>query len=298
MIRLFFILVMVQFQFFFIHGQATGTDNKAEIPSDIDIDVGNLIKEKEKEESTPEPPKKLGIPPVIEPFRRKEPKSVGDSLVIDDFERVVQWKPYFPRDYGFLTLKHTQLKKNLLEEMSKENSNQKGVLGIKISYFMKGFFKAYLRPPSPIEIPGISQEFSIWIRTLKNGKHKIYVSFEDSLGRKYKSYFRTYNTKISSSYRDEDNKYLKTSGLVESNFEWRRYTAKIKQSNWKNELAQKGYIKGVAPVQRENQGITFKALVLESNIESSYGTYYIYLDQFMVKSKIEKEKEDGIASDW
>lgn len=308
-IRYLFVFLITQFYFFY--GQVGATDNKGEIPSNVNIDATEKLREVQEQErnqkkrSQKNSPsslplsKKIKSLPSISPLQEPEPKVLGDSLIIDDFESTIQWMPYISRDYGVMSLKNFQMKKNLIEEMAKENNEEKGVLGIKVTYFRKGFYNAYLRPPSEIVIPGITQQFSIWVRTLKDNKHKLYVLFEDSRGREYRVYFRTYNQKISRSYRDENNKYLATSGLKQSEFEWRKYTANVKQSNWKAEVANYGYFKGLAPVQMEKKGITFKGLVLESNIESSYGTYYIYFDQFTVKTKKKNmEEEDGIASDW
>lgn len=213
----------------------------------------------------------------------------GDALervTLDDFEDSEDWRAKSTNPVGETkTLKLIQrgIIKDVFDEKSMPDSkNDKGeytpatpeqaekigknhVLGVKTSFYNRGFDRVEVSPPQEFIIRGKARQISVWVLGRKY-RHTLYAKFRDFKG-------NTHNIRL---------------GRLDF-FGWRKLTAPIP-----------GFIPQSARYSLLDKNIRFVSLFVSSDVHEVGGDFYFYVDDLEVRTDRQESIYPGfeIKDNW
>lgn len=221
----------------------------------------------------------------VEDESAESKKGTGEQslykITVDTFEKAGEWRASMPIEYGIINIKEIagaplELANKKAEKVQvppkygsngasaktyfeEETDEHKQVLGIKISYMLRGFSWAKIEPPFPVKLEGLVKGFEIWVCG-RNKKHKLNVLVKDFYG---------------------EEKLLELGSL---NFiGWKKMTVQIPYT-----ISQEDFRYST------NRGLSFEGFIINFNPEETSGRYYIYFDNISVElSRFLEENRDS-----
>jgi len=185
------------------------------------------------------------------------------SVTVSDCEDASFWRTQMMMDQGIMTLrdlpgnpkeKETVDQKRLAEERALRGDDKwlgENVLAAKVIFFRRGLNSFYIESAKPIPIPGTTKIITLWV-VGRNYNHVLKVVLADFFG----------------------NRVELTVG-------------KLNFSGWKRMSV------AVPPVINQadfhystREGLKFIGLKVETEMEESYGTYYIYFDDIAAETDL------------
>lgn len=214
------------------------------------------------------------------------------KLLVDAFERPEEWRGEMGRDEGYITVKRiyaaaTQIRgggkaigeteshvatppryrtgegryeSRYFEDLNYPPSEAPDIaatggydvrnartLGVKVTFFKRGINTFAVYPPNPVFLEGVARGFEVYVLG-KNAKHRLFILLRDMHGN---------DIKVS---------------LGALNFQgWKRLRVPIP-----SEVRQARYVNGY------KRGLEFRGFYVVSDIDTSYGTFYLYFDNMSV----------------
>ena len=235
-------------------------------------------------------------------------------LLVDDFEKFQSWRGKIAREFGYMKVKRVPLKSipsDLQPAFADNDNERRQVLGVRVTFEQRGKHSFEIYPPHPIDIEGVTQQFSVWVRTKRSIRHKLFAVFKDIRGNVYKKRFliagavkqvNVNGMELNDHLRTDENKKAVYS-------QWRKFTCDITQIDEYTELLYNNKVNDAYPLQKSSfftlssfkkEGLTFMGFEVQCDLEQTIGDYYLYLDQFEVTTLVDNEDDayDGIANDW
>ena len=140
------------------------------------------------------------------------------------------------------------------------------VIGIRTDFYRRGSATVSLRPVRPIAIPGIVKTLSVWV-VGRNFNHRLSIVLEDYFG----------NVNVLPMGR------LNFSG-------WKQLTVAVPPT-----LMQRN------PHYNTETGLRIRGFVIDTAIEETYGTYYVYFDDLRAVTDLfaeESRDPDDMVDNW
>ncbi|MBN1524791.1 MAG: flagellar filament protein FlaA [Spirochaetales bacterium] len=199
-------------------------------------------------------------------------------ITISDLEDAGFWNAQMAMDQGMVVVrnlpgnpkeKEEKDARRIAEERKIRNDDQwlgDYVLGAKITFFRRGANEIYLKTNKPIPMAGTTKIVRMWV-VGRNYNHVLKVVLADFHG----------------------NRIELTVGKL--NFSgWRQMSVAVPPSIIQNDL----HIS-------TKEGLQFLGLKIETDMDESYGTYYIYIDDISTETDLYSLKardEDDMSDGW
>ncbi|TVR68961.1 MAG: flagellar filament protein FlaA [Spirochaetaceae bacterium] len=140
------------------------------------------------------------------------------------------------------------------------------VIGVRTDFYRRGAATVSLRPVRPIAVPGIVKTLSVWV-VGRNFNHRLSIVLEDYFG----------NINVLPMGR------LNFSG-------WKQLTVAVPPT-----LMQRN------PHYNTETGVRIRGFVIDTAIEETYGTYYVYFDDLRAVTDLfgeESRDPDDMVDNW
>ena len=195
------------------------------------------------------------------------------EVSISKFEDAGFWRVAMPLDFGLSSIRRLQggpLDKEPIEDEVTigiaDSEQDKYVLGAKIEYFKRAMSYVQISPARPLAIEGICKTVSVWV-VGRNQKHTLVMLVEDHFGNKAEVVMGTLNF----------------TG-------WKKMTVAIPPS-----IIQQDYHYG------NRIGIKVTGFRIDFNIEDTFGSYYVYMDDLRAVTDLFPEEArdvDDMQDNW
>lgn len=208
-----------------------------------------------------------------------DPEAIGvdaaqqnlQEISVDRFEDPGFWIPSIATDIG--TIMHRRVAGGPADKEPIPAEVAAGiepvddyVIGVRTDFFRRGPATISLRPARPLAVPGIVKTISVWV-VGRNFNHQLSVVLEDYFG----------NVNVLPMGR------LNFSG-------WKQLTAAVPPT-----LMQRN------PHYNTETGIKIRGFVINTAIEETYGTYYVYFDDLRAVTDLfgeETRDPDDMLDNW
>jgi hypothetical protein len=202
------------------------------------------------------------------------------EISVSKFEDAGFWYGMVPGDFGIIQIRSfpggPKEKEPIQEEIDagivevdQDNKIVRGdnnVIGVKVSFYKRGVVDFNIRPVRPIPVPGKTKVISVWVAG-RESKHRLEVVVSDYYG--------------NSAYIDMGR--LDFPG-------WRKLTVAVPQS-----------LKQRDPHYHYLGGITVRGFNVKCDIDETYGSFFIYLDDLRVVTDLFEEEirdTDDMLDAW
>lgn len=193
------------------------------------------------------------------------------EISVSKFEDASFWYGLFPADAGILQLRSfpgSPIDKEVIEDEEQAGITEEdvNVLGAKVSFYNRGVVDFAIKPIRPIPVEGISKTISVWVAG-RNTNHVLEIMLGDHFG----------------------NKAVISLGKL--NFSgWKKLTVAVPPG-----IKQRDYH------YNNKMGITIEGFNIKCDIDETYGTYYLYLDDLRVVTDLFSEDNrdiDDMSDAW
>ncbi len=193
------------------------------------------------------------------------------EVSVDKFEDPGFWNVSMPLDEGLIMergLPGAPANRKPIPEEQKLGINEQDntVLGVKVTFFRRGFERFAITPTHPIPVEGIVKTVSVWV-VGRNTNHILSLIVEDQAGQVAELPFGTLNF----------------TG-------WRQLTVAIPPG-----LVQQDYHYG------DRSGLKIDGFVVDTAPLEAFGTFYIYFDDMTAVTDLfgeEKRSSDDMSDAW
>ena len=193
------------------------------------------------------------------------------EVSVTKFEDVAYWNSTMPLDDGFIQIRRFEgapLAKEVIvgEEENNIQEGDKYVLGAKVNYIKRNMGSFAIFPVKPLPIEGITKTFSVWV-VGRNYNHNLKILIKDYFG------------------RDQELSIGKLNFMG-----WKKLTVAIPPRIIQSEHHFSNL-----------RGIQFMGFRVDSNLQESYGSYYIYFDDLRAVTDMFDEEyrdQDDMADSW
>lgn len=207
------------------------------------------------------------------------PESIGidsaqqnlQEISVDRFEDPGFWIPSIAADKGLIM--HRRIAGGPMDKEPIPAEVEAGiepvddyVIGVRTDFYRRGAATISLRPVRPIAVPGIVKTLSVWV-VGRNFNHRLSIVLEDYFG----------NVNVLPMGR------LNFSG-------WKQLTVAVPPT-----LMQRN------PHYVTETGIRIRGFVIDTAIEETYGTYYVYFDDLRAVTDLfgeESRDPDDMVDSW
>jgi hypothetical protein len=200
------------------------------------------------------------------------------QVTVNDCEEAAFWDTKMAQDEGLITIrtlpgnpkeKETADAKRLADERKIRNDDKwlgSNVLGVRVSFYRRGYDSFALYPVKPIPIAGTSKIISVWVIG-RNYNHELKVILADYYGN------------------------LLELPLGKLNFSgWKKLSVAVPP-----QVVQSNYH------FTDKEGLKFIGLKVECNADEAYGTYYIYFDDISAETDLfsaTTRDDDDMVDGW
>lgn len=193
------------------------------------------------------------------------------EISIDRFEDPGFWLSYIPSDRGLIM--HRRVTGGPGDKQPIPGEEEAGlaivdenVIGMRVNFYRRAPISVSLQPVRPLAVPGIVKTLSVWV-VGRNFNHRLSVVIEDYFG----------------------NVNILPMGLL--NFSgWKQLTVAVPPT-----VDQRN------PHYNTQTGIKILGFVIDTDLEETYGTYYVYFDDLRAVTDLfaeESRDPDDMVDGW
>ena len=193
------------------------------------------------------------------------------EVSISKFEDSGFWRVHMPIDQGLIESRRFEGSPNDKEALPEEEAlgiatPDDYVLGVKASFFRRGFAEIYIQPIRPLQVPGITKTISLWVIG-RNFNHELSVVVADFFGN------------------------VNVLPMGKLNFSgWKRMTVAVPPT-----IVQRDYH------YNDRMGLQIMGFLIEPALMETFGTYYVYFDDLRVFTDLfaeESRDPDDMVDSW
>lgn len=193
------------------------------------------------------------------------------EISIDRFEDPGFWLSYIPSDLGLIMHRRVTGGPGDKQPIPAEEEAglaivDENVIGMRVNFYRRAPISVSLQPVRPLAVPGIVKTISVWV-VGRNFNHRLSIVIEDYFG----------------------NMNVLPMGLL--NFSgWKQLTVAVPPT-----VDQRN------PHYNTQTGIKILGFVIDTDLEETYGTYYVYFDDLRAVTDLfaeESRDPDDMVDGW